>query len=226
MLKGAISMTIYTHFVYWIHLPEHTDYNSEGYIGVSNNPKRRFNEHIKGSENPEKNKKNPFLSRVIQKHKERIMMTILVNDTKESCYKLEEQHRPVKNIGWNNNKGGDCPPSKLGWKPSQENLEKRSRSLKGIVRTQQWKNNLSLSKRGEKNWMFGKELPCSDERKISIIQSNYKNRIADLKIALELLSRSNHTVRDISKKTNISTSVICKIKKEQHLYLLAFPGLV
>jgi len=29
-----------TCYVYWIHLPEHTDMFTEGYIGVSKNPKK------------------------------------------------------------------------------------------------------------------------------------------------------------------------------------------
>ena len=33
--------------VYWIHLPEHTDMFSEGYIGVTENIKRRYYEHLK-----------------------------------------------------------------------------------------------------------------------------------------------------------------------------------
>ena len=31
--------------VYWLHLPEHSDMFSEGYIGVSVNPKKRLYEH-------------------------------------------------------------------------------------------------------------------------------------------------------------------------------------
>ena len=39
-------MNIYSHFVYWIHFPDHTNIDSEGYVGVSNNLKRRISEHL------------------------------------------------------------------------------------------------------------------------------------------------------------------------------------
>ena len=45
-------MPIYNQtFVYWIHLPEHTDIYSQGYVGVSNNPVRRLLEHQTDSKN-------------------------------------------------------------------------------------------------------------------------------------------------------------------------------
>jgi hypothetical protein len=33
-------------FVYWIRSPEMTDIKTEGYVGVSNNPKSRFYAHM------------------------------------------------------------------------------------------------------------------------------------------------------------------------------------
>jgi predicted GIY-YIG superfamily endonuclease len=36
-------MTIYS--VYWIHYPEHKNIQTDGYVGISKNPTRRFNEH-------------------------------------------------------------------------------------------------------------------------------------------------------------------------------------
>jgi hypothetical protein len=72
-------------------------------------------------------------------------------------HQYEEQLRPTVNIGWNNNKGGICPPSKKGWKPSASTLAKRSKSLKGVVRSEEWCKNLSEGHTGEKNGMYGRK---------------------------------------------------------------------
>ena len=213
-------MNIYTHSVYWIHLPEHNDCSSQGYVGVSNNPNRRFNEHLNVSKTS--NDKNPFFSRIIQKYSNTLIQTILFQGTEEACYLLEEQLRPVKNIAWNANKGGFKPPSKTGWKPSMETLEKRSKSLKGIARSNTWCENLSKAKRGSKNGMFGKKIPCPDYKKILIIQSKNQNRIDKLILLFELLN-SGETIRNISKLTGYGTSAIISIKKNPKLHFEAFP---
>jgi hypothetical protein len=216
-------MNIYTHYLYWIHLPEHTDCKTEGYIGVSNNPKKRFYDHNNASKN--RNDKNPHFGRVLKKHKDKIIQTILLNDTEENCYKQEEILRPEKNIGWNANKGGIKPPSKLGWKPSEETLRKRSASLKGIPRDEIWRKNLSEAKTGNKNGMYGKKVPCSRLRKIQIIKTKSKDRLDDIKLVYDLLAQGK-TIRYISSKSGFSTSSICKFKKEKDLYFEAFPILV
>jgi len=148
MLMGAPAMNIYTHVVYWLHFQEHDNIETDGYIGVTNNPFRRLREHLY---NPSSKKdKNPFLSSIVKKHKTKIIQTIIFQGSEDSCYSLEYTLRPVKNIGWNCSIGGNRPPSRLGWKPSNSTLEKRSKSLKGIIRSPEWKQNLSESKQGHK----------------------------------------------------------------------------
>lgn len=216
-------MTIYTHCVYWIHLPEHTDCTKEGYIGVSNNPSRRLYEHYCDSKNH--NKKNPYFGRILNKYKDKIVQTILLIDTEENCYEQEELLRPEKNIGWNANKGGTKPPSKLGWTPSEKTLAKRSESLKGITRHDVWKKNLSEYKKGKKNGMYGKKIPCSRLRKIEIIRSKSLDRVEYIRQVYDLLEQGK-TIRYISQQTGFSISTICKFKKEKDLYVEAFPILM
>ena len=148
-------MTIYTHFLYWIHLPHQTDITTEGYVGVSNNPKRRFSEHKNVS--PNKNEGNKFFNNILNKYSSELLQTLIFQGTEKMCYTLEEELRPKKNIGWNANKGGSKPPSKKDWKPSKTTLEKRSTSLKGIPRNEVWCKNLSDAKLGTKNGMYGKK---------------------------------------------------------------------
>lgn len=138
-----------TQFVYWIHLPEHTDILTEGYVGVSVNPKRRLREHKNSTD-------NKYLSRVLSKYPDDVIQSIVFEGDSDACYRYEEHLRPNVNIGWNNNKGGICPPSKKGWTPTQATLAKRSKSLKGVVRSEEWCKNLSEGHTGEKNGMYGR----------------------------------------------------------------------
>jgi len=220
ILKGSTSMTIYTHSVYWIHLPNHIDHLSQGYIGVSNNPKRRMKEHLNTTKG--RMDKNLFFGKILQKYYDTLIQTILFQGTEIACYLLEEELRPYKNIAWNVNKGGFRPPSKTGWKPSSSTLEKRSKSLRGITRTVEWCENLSKAKCGENNGMYGKKIPCSDERKISIIKTKNQNRINDLILVFELL-KLGETIRNISKVTGYGTAAIIAIKKNPKLHFIAFP---
>lgn len=98
------------HSVYWIHHAyHHYDFLKEGYIGVSVNPKKRFNAHRKYTQ-------NPHLQRALKKYGKDAVLTILWQGPEEECYKLETQYRPQPNIGWNIAPGGDHPGSEMGKK--------------------------------------------------------------------------------------------------------------
>lgn len=201
-------------------MPNHNDIMTEGYVGVSNNPKRRFSEHKNNSSL--RKDKNPFFSRALKKYSDKIIQTIIFQGTKEACYKLEEEIRPTNNIGWNANKGGLNPPNKLGWKPSELTIQKRSLSLTGIPRTEQWRKNLSNSKKGSNNGMYGKKYPCSIEKKISIIVTKHKDRVNQIIEVFQYLSEKRR-IRDIAKITGYSTATVMAIKKNSELYIRAFP---
>jgi hypothetical protein len=138
-------MTIYNQtFVYWIHLPEHTDIYSQGYVGVSNNPKRRLSEHKLASKNGYKD--NPFLGRILQKYE--VIQTIIFCGNDTECYAKEETLRPVKNIGWNINKGGSKPPSMTGIPRTSSTKQKISNSLRGHIVTTSTRDKISTSSEG------------------------------------------------------------------------------
>ena len=99
------------HAVYWIRAPEHTDMFSQGYIGISNNPARRFIEHSRA-------KGNRHLAFAIQKHGwDTLLKTeILVADV-NYCLDIEAKLRPSDKIGWNLVAGGGKPPVLTGVRP-------------------------------------------------------------------------------------------------------------
>ena len=85
-------------YVYWIHLPEHTDVFTEGYVGVSKYPERRLTEH-------KKFKRNSHLTYAFKKYKN-IVHTILLQGPEDYCFEIETKLRPTEEIGWNLAVGG------------------------------------------------------------------------------------------------------------------------
>lgn len=153
-LQGIISMSIYSNHtcVYWLHLPEHNDMYTQGYIGVSNNPTHRLWEHFNDVKT--NSHCNPYLSCVIKKYPNQLIQTILFEGEKDVCYNYEEELRPTKNIGWNLNKGGDCPPSNKGKKFSDEHRANITKSKLGKKRapiTNETRRKLSQSQMGRKH---------------------------------------------------------------------------
>lgn len=99
---NLVGGSAYMCYLYWIHLPEHTNIMTQGYIGVSNAPKRRLWEHHNITE-------NPHLQNAFNKYNN-IKFSILLQGDEDYCYIMEEKIRPDIKIGWNINKGGACPP--------------------------------------------------------------------------------------------------------------------
>lgn len=95
--------------VYWIHHISHQNIFEEGYIGISNNPKRRFQEHKLPQE------QNTHLKQALKKYpSEEIEWSIILVSDKEYCLDVEEKLRFKEQIGWNITKGGGIPPSRKG----------------------------------------------------------------------------------------------------------------
>jgi hypothetical protein len=113
-------------YIYWLHLSEHTDMKSEGYIGVAKNHHKRFESHKR--EALKSNHENPHLQQAFQKYGDRIQKHIVWLGEENVCYENEEILRPKPGIGWNINKGGDKPPIGKGFGPKKESLEKLKRS--------------------------------------------------------------------------------------------------
>lgn len=120
---------------------------------------------------------------------------------------------------------GVRPPSKKGWTPSAETLAKRSASLKGIQRTKEWRDNLSKSKQGANNPMYGKRIPCSEERRLSVLRGKNLPNYNLYKQAITLMD-GGQSANAVSKKLGIGRGVCFRLKNRNHGFFEAFPELI
>lgn len=128
-------------FVYWAHLPEHTDMFSQGYIGfTSGTVEKRWSGHLLDS------KRCPHLTfyKALAKYGDKIVVETLVQGSSEYCLDVENKLRPKVKIGWNIKIGGDFG------------------SL-GVTASEETKKKLSECRLGEKNHFHGKT--HTDEQK-------------------------------------------------------------
>jgi hypothetical protein len=205
-------MTIYTHTVYWIHLEEHTDPETQGYVGVTGNPEKRYREHLK--ESKKDSPKNIHLARAMNKHQ--VKTTLLFHGTKVACYELEFDLRPARNIGWNIQKGGKIH--------TDENIRKRSNSLSGRNFSPLHKERLTESKMGNKNPMYGVKYEMPQTRIDSIKNTKNKNKFDIVKKAIQLIS-DGKSVPEIVRDLGLSRSVVYSIKNGNHGAFGVFPEL-
>lgn len=115
-------------YIYHISLPHHG--LDEGYIGISINPRERWNQHRK--RNKGKNSVNPILTSVFKKYAGQLHYTIVAAfDREDEALWQEFTLRPQKNMGWNIAVGGaKCPMHGIK-KHSEATRKKMSESHKG-----------------------------------------------------------------------------------------------
>lgn len=149
--------------VYWIHLAEHTNILTEGYIGVTNNIKSRFRSH-------EKRTGNKHFKRAIKKYGwDNLVKEIVLISDKAYCLLIEAKLRSKANTGWNVAIGGGNPPHENVWN-------------KGRVMP---KDELEIMKakgfgfnKGNKPWNAGIKLTEEQKAKIYDIGSYTKGKTA------------------------------------------------
>jgi group I intron endonuclease len=108
-------------FVYWIHLPEHKDITTEGYIGfTSKTVEVRFRDHLSTAN--DRSRQHYPVYRAILKYKDSVVVSTLVEGSPEYCLDIERRLRPSESIGWNITVGGSR--GSLGLKSSEETKAK------------------------------------------------------------------------------------------------------
>ena len=128
--------------VYWIHLPEHTDMFTQGYVGVTKDMKKRFADHKNTTE-------NVHLLRAIKKYGwDALVKSVVVIAEQAYCLMIESKLRADDKTGWNIVKGGGMPPiSKwnLGKHLSAETRAKISAKNMGRKHTPEMQKKLNLN---------------------------------------------------------------------------------
>lgn len=129
------------YYVYWIKLERHSDPYQDGYVGITNNLKRRWKYHAsqKYSDN------NNLLEGIAGGA---IMEVLHECSCKLSALFIEEKYRPDPCTGWNINKGGSTPPSNLGKKFGKEHgffgghhSDEHRKYMSEKISTLEWFNN-------------------------------------------------------------------------------------
>jgi len=157
-------------YLYWIKRAIHTDIRTEGYVGITNNPKIRLRAH-------KYTKQRYIVQNALKKYSD-VEFKIIFEGSTDYCAFLENKFRPVENIGWNIVKGGRKPPDKTGCKLTEEHKRKISIGNKGKnvgkLRTPEMVAAMSERQRGKPAWNKGmigiqvawnKGKPWSDETK-------------------------------------------------------------
>jgi len=134
------------HSVYWIHHPTHTDMFSQGYVGVSVDAERRWEEHFKKSD-------NRHLKSAINKYGwDTLVKKQILIANKQYCLDMEKKIRPTDNIGWNLVTGGGFPPIRYG---NKDRLGQASWN-KGLAWSDEMRQKFSDAHLGKVVWNKGK----------------------------------------------------------------------
>lgn len=112
--------------IYWIHMSEHSDPFTEGYIGLSNQPEKRLRAHttdaaLVGSK---------YVRKYVEEYgTENIQHKILHSGLPlEEAKQYEFAYRPTPRIGWNIQKGGGSTPNCSGRTHTSETKTKIAES--------------------------------------------------------------------------------------------------
>lgn len=139
-------------WVYWIHLEEHTDILTEGYIGITTlGVAARFRAHKNAAANQHKKKRRATrIVNCFKKYGDDMLVTTLLDGSLEYCQIIESKLRPVENVGWNLAVGGAA--TRAGAKNTPEHIQRAVEAKRGL------KHNLEVvqanRERGIKQFKF------------------------------------------------------------------------
>lgn len=133
--------------LYWVHLPEHTDITSSGYVGITvRTLSQRWSSH-KTAAKTESKQHLPIVRAINKYGHENLVIESLVEGSEEYVALIENKLRPSCGIGWNCAVGGQA--TGVGRKHSPESIAKRVAKVKGIKRSAETKLKQSLASKGK-----------------------------------------------------------------------------
>ena len=202
-------------YVYWIHLFDHTDPYTQGYVGISTQPLKRLKYHSNS-----KNKDNHILYENIKKG---AIQTILHEyDCRKKALIVEHKYRPIEKIGWNIIPGGTDPPSRKGIRGivggmTGKKHRKESNYLRSVTISKlKWWNNEIVQIRSEicpEGFISGR-LP--HKKKYVIKKKNHMIGKSGKRISTPY--GTFETITEASKKLNISwDKVSYRIKSKKYI---------
>lgn len=147
------------YYLYWYRLPEHTDPYTQGYIGVTNDLKRRHNEHKYSSNKRNKTYICTHFTNAINLYGgiDKLIKEVLhEQDSYEEVYTLERKYRPSIDIGWNIAVGGEYPGEVSPLKGKTDRWDDAKKALigsyhKGKTISEEHKKALSQKNRANVN---------------------------------------------------------------------------
>lgn len=132
-------------FVYWIHLPEHTDMFSQGYVGfTSKTVEFRYAQHQYDAGTKDN---KSILHKAILKYGDALVVDTLVDCDTEYGLDLERELRPTPCIGWNLITGGRG--GSLGHKCTDDTRRKMSEARKGKVASEETRAKLRANRHSD-----------------------------------------------------------------------------
>jgi hypothetical protein len=170
--------------------------------------------------------KNSIIKELHQQGAEPIVEIVDYFANEQEAYEYED--KLIETIGIDNLTNitkGVVPPSKLGWAPSKETLARRSKGLKGIPRTEEWRKKLSLSKQGTNNPMYGKKTPCTEERRLAVLRGKNAPNYDRYNKAIVLMNNGK-SADAVSKELGMSRGVCFRLKNRTHGFFQTFPELI
>lgn len=92
-------------YVYWIRSADMSDIFTEGYVGVSYDPRKRLRQHIREART-ETYYRNADFKHLLLSDFESIILDVVFSGKRTDCLQEEARLRPRKYVGWNVKTGG------------------------------------------------------------------------------------------------------------------------
>ena len=160
------------HYVYWVHEDFHTDPKTEGYVGVSVDPKRRLSNHrYEGTSEECAN----YLLRCDDARTKPNQPIIAEFDDRAAALAFEKELRPERGVGWNHAAGGwggaflgrhhteetkqILREASTGRVATEASKKKVADKLRGIPQKPSTVAKMKIAKEGKNNPMFGVTSP-------------------------------------------------------------------